>query len=155
MKIRLIILLLLTGITTASAKNLLENSDFSKGERKWEGRWDAVTEGENTVAAVAADASQVRTMSQRFELRNKVFDLTLKVKYKTSPDYAGRGFRLLFERPDKSYTYMDYRVKPSSEWTTVEWDFSDIKGAQTLVLKAEVRQGAGIIYFDDFVLEPK
>lgn len=146
--------IVLTAAMGASAQDLLENGDFSKGERRWEGRWKCETEGENLFAMVDVHSSETRTFSQRFEIRNGVLDLTLKLKYKTSPDYKGRGFRTLFERPDGSYTYWDVPVKSTESWKTFDWNFSDIKNAKSLILKIEVRPGSGVLYFDDITLAP-
>jgi hypothetical protein len=152
MKKQLIRLLVLTAAISCSAQDLLENGDFNKGERRWEGRWKCEADGDNAFAAIPTHSSEPRILSQRFEVRNGVLDLNLKLKYKTSPDYKGRGFRILFERPDSNYTYRDVAVKPSESWQTFEWKFSDIKNAKSLNFKIEVRPGTGSLYFDDITI---
>jgi len=154
MKKLLIRLLVLTIAISCSAQNLLENGDFERGERRWDGRWKCETDGDNAFAAIQAHSSESRILSQRFEIRNGMLDLHLSLRYKTSPDYKGRGMRILFERPDGNYTYWDVTVKPSESWKPFKWKFSDIRTTKSFILKIEVRPGTGTLYFDDITIIP-
>lgn len=106
----------------------------------------------NPVAAVKAHSRNESTLSQRVELRSGVRELVLNFRYRASPDYSGRGFRLLFERPDSSYTYWDIRAPSGADWKNRTITFTDLKLARSLILRIEVRPGEGTLYFDDFVL---
>ncbi len=148
-KLLWIIIFCLVGITSFSAENLIENGDFENKTRKWDGDLDDEVIDENGVAVVELEESQDTILWQRVELDDDTFELEVKLKYKPGMDYKGRGFRILFERPDTSYTYRDIAVKQNHAWQDVEWKFTNIKKAARMKFRIEVRPGEGTIYFDD------
>ncbi len=147
-KILLLIALLFTG-AAVSAENLVTNGDFEKKTRKWKGDLDAAILDGNGVGVIELHERKTQEFSQQFDIDKGVFEVGITFRYKLGENSACRGFQLICERPDGSYTYRDIKLKKKPGWHTYPWSFSRFEGFKDIIFKIEVRQGSGTIYFDD------
>jgi len=149
----LAVFILCISLPAFSSENLIENGDFEKKTRKWDGKIDDALLGENWVGIVELHRSRDQVFSQKFRLEKDTYELGIKFKYKVRTDYKGRGFRVMMKRPNGSYIYWDKKPRQNHlDWQDVSLEFSKFNGARDLTFQVEVRPGEGSIYFDDVII---
>ncbi|AHF90736.1 hypothetical protein OPIT5_11515 [Opitutaceae bacterium TAV5] len=136
----------------ACAENLFKNSDMNgsggwKGDRKYE------TVDGNRALSLSAEKKKIVSFSQDVKSKG-ITDLVLKFRYKTS-DYKGRGLELRGKRDDGSSTFRTSDLKADDKWHAYTWNFSHVRGSETILFSIELLEGEGKVLFDDITVEPK
>jgi len=135
--------------------NLLQNGDFEKGSRKWNGddhiEYDPPN-GTNHICKIELDEDKDFEFYQAVRTR-KFKDLVLTFRIKKSYSYSGRGYQIRFVRNDQSYHFYDRTPPDHDEWEDVEITFSDIQRSTNIKIVFIVKsRNTGYLAFDDVMV---
>ncbi|QYY36937.1 hypothetical protein [Ruficoccus sp. ZRK36] len=134
--------------------DLLRNGDFSRGLSGWKGDRKIAEDGDNKYVVVRLNSKDTQKFEQDdLDVKN-VRAVEVKLRFRVSDDYSGRGFILRFSYAGGS-TYTNVDKGLSTEWKSIGWTFENSRGLDEITFSVEVLPGDGSIEFDDFSVTPQ
>ncbi|MBN1669928.1 MAG: hypothetical protein JXR37_02770 [Kiritimatiellae bacterium] len=150
-------------------ENLLKNGDFGRLLSFWRSDGKVVkldvTEAKpdgNPALEIKLHPKRNQSLSQKFKVDKDVRVLKLRFRVKKGDGYKPGAptigdLTLTFHREDgrsRGATYLHSRLNDYKNWQDVSWTFGQLEDAKRMTIEVETLPGEGVLYFDDFVIEP-